>query len=1254
MDELASALNAQYIDLESKYARTSDLAVLREALSRITEAVEQTDNNKALLANGARSVYLTNLARCHFLLYKATGDSSDLEKAIERAHSAIEASPKDAFILPMCHVTLSDALSASFTTRGGIKKHDLEEALDHARLAVDAAYRANEYIHEARSTLASRLAQCFEFLTKDDKLMEEAIRIRKDLVETVPKDGTLYGAVLLDLAADYQDQYQRYGNLQDLDVARKYFQRGLAVFPPGHRLHGIAVRQYASMESVYADETGHGEWLGATLEMLVKTEESTKSQEDLAMLHFQKSRLYASNYNIWSDSTDLEESIIAAEAALATMPGASGLLPVMLCRISEALSVRATLEYSESDINAAVKYAMEALEAAGDNTAQQSLALTTIGNQLSKKFDIVGGVKNLEQALTYRRRALDMLPLDHMNRPNRLRMVAISLSAHFEQYGSIQFLDESIQLDRQASEGLPDGSPYRRMVLNGLSNTLAQRYRLTGNSRDLDEAIIASRDAVKGMSEGQVGHAAYLNGLSNRLATKFGQTRDRTYLDDAIDAVTRAVDSTKDESADQYIYLNTLSNAIFERYRAYEDQADLEKSIEICRQCLALPENSPPWITAYHNLGVRLQFGFQDSTDPAEKRKYIEEALAIAEKIVAMTPKNHPSRPGYLRHLAIRQLYFGMTMDGHSDEEIIAQMLLSASTSESAFNQTYDTPLARIDNANTAGYLYMAGKDWVSGARVLTQAVTLFHRVSPLSLDDNDRQRQLRGLSGNSALACSCHLALENTEKALEILESGRGIMANVSMGFHADLSNVRDADALLHDKYVALRNKLSQPLPENDGNSSHGMDAVAVRNNEVADFEALEEQIRNLKGLETFNRGLSAAEMMKLASSGPIVAFCTVDQRCDAIIVTADKIEHLPLPDLRNADIKARVSLIVGSDRLSKAPNSKRAVANKKMRALLTWLWDMAVRPVLEHLGLLGAEMLPFDKKTRLCWVTSGPLGLLPLHAAGKGEKTPGQNAYARVLSSYISSFSSLAFARRCQAKVDTSSPDMALITMPETPGGLNSLATEPEANAIKEAFAQTPTAQLEYFCQPTAEQVYKHISTSNVDMLHLACHAEPNLDDPSNTALLFGSDPSAPEPDVLPVSRLRRLHTAVQHNRRPLRLAYLSACCTAQQYDLRLIDENIHLASAFQLCGFPAVVGTLWEADDGAAVVIAKAFYEELFRLDRGCGEGSSDVERQSGYHVARALDYAVDVWRKRKVGRGSAAADVLAWANFVYIGA
>jgi CHAT domain-containing protein len=53
------------------------------------------------------------------------------------------------------------------------------------------------------------------------------------------------------------------------------------------------------------------------------------------------------------------------------------------------------------------------------------------------------------------------------------------------------------------------------------------------------------------------------------------------------------------------------------------------------------------------------------------------------------------------------------------------------------------------------------------------------------------------------------------------------------------------------------------------------------------------------------------------------------------------------------------------------------------------------------------------------------------------------------------------------------------------------------------------------------------------------------------------------------------------------------MSACETALTTDTRLLDESIHLAAAFQLAGYPNVVGTLWAIDDHSAVEIAETFY-------------------------------------------------------------
>ncbi|MGW2997212.1 CHAT domain-containing protein [Streptomyces sp. NPDC001193] len=80
--------------------------------------------------------------------------------------------------------------------------------------------------------------------------------------------------------------------------------------------------------------------------------------------------------------------------------------------------------------------------------------------------------------------------------------------------------------------------------------------------------------------------------------------------------------------------------------------------------------------------------------------------------------------------------------------------------------------------------------------------------------------------------------------------------------------------------------------------------------------------------------------------------------------------------------------------------------------------------------------------------------------------------------------------------------------------------------------------------------------------------------------------------------------------------RLAYLSACRTAAIDTVNLPDEAVHLTSAFQLAGFPHVIGTLWEIDDRIAVRIARAFYDGL-RTD----SGAVDPDRS-----ARALHAAV----------------------------
>ena len=59
---------------------------------------------------------------------------------------------------------------------------------------------------------------------------------------------------------------------------------------------------------------------------------------------------------------------------------------------------------------------------------------------------------------------------------------------------------------------------------------------------------------------------------------------------------------------------------------------------------------------------------------------------------------------------------------------------------------------------------------------------------------------------------------------------------------------------------------------------------------------------------------------------------------------------------------------------------------------------------------------------------------------------------------------------------------------------------------------------------------------------------------------------------------------------------LAYLSACETSLSASPELQEEAIHLTSAFQLAGYPHVIGTLWEVLDRTSSRIATDFYRNL----------------------------------------------------------
>lgn len=66
-------------------------------------------------------------------------------------------------------------------------------------------------------------------------------------------------------------------------------------------------------------------------------------------------------------------------------------------------------------------------------------------------------------------------------------------------------------------------------------------------------------------------------------------------------------------------------------------------------------------------------------------------------------------------------------------------------------------------------------------------------------------------------------------------------------------------------------------------------------------------------------------------------------------------------------------------------------------------------------------------------------------------------------------------------------------------------------------------------------------------------------------------------------------------------LRLAYLSACSTSESLAEDLANETLNIANAFQLLGFPHIIGTLWEAEVESAYRLADFFDAHLVKAFR-----------------------------------------------------
>ena len=598
----------------------------------------------------------------------------------------------------------------------------------------------------------------------------------------------------------------------------------------------------------------------------------------------------------------------------------------------------------------------------------------------------------------------------------------------------------------------------------------------------------------------------------------------------------------------------------------------------------------------------------------------LEVAIIHAERAVETTPEDHPDRARWLNNLAI---YFSRRCERTGNS---LDLGLAIDACFSSWRIPTAPILTRIEAASRAAQTLVSNYNALPAFNDLSRACSLLRDATLLiplatsrSLQREDQQHILGQFTGLASHAAAVSLqAGKSPLEALRLQELGRSVTNGQLLDYRSDISDLMEQYPALASDFDSLRQELDSPfLPmislsrsdtsmqtvSKDNRVQIQQVAIARRNEVSKGVDNILRQIRQKPGFQTFLLAESEEYFLTAAQQGPIVVLNGTELRSDAILVTKEQVTSIPLPKLSHASMHKYLGTSTNENGLK--------------REMLEWLWKAAVEPVLRELGFYPKAVDPLP---RIWWIGIGLLAQAPIHAAAvfiKRTKIK-MTTLQYCLPSYTSTIRALQYSRsRQQYHQNTST---LVMTMPTTSGEDSLGGVTKEADAIQHSLRGFSTVEI--LESPTAGDVLQALSRYGI--AHFACHGVSS-ENPAESHLLLLND-TRREVDMLRVKDIAALKLPAA------RLAYLSACRTAESTSSHLADEVTHIVSSFHVAGFSNVIGTLWSAQDEACPKMAADFYSTLSKTD----------------DVAASYRTAVLELMKQKPSQP------LYWAPFIHFGA
>jgi len=986
---------------------------------------------------------------------------------------------------------------------------------------------------------------------------------------------------------------------------------------------------------------------------------ATRAAEEAAgmpveeIFRWQVGRSILDRYQLSGDQDDLESALEILARAVTVLPHGTPELGTALASLCEAQRLKFTMTGDPDLLDQAISHGRTALAALPAGQAARIAAIDSLGTALLARAVRSGGPEELDTAIDLLGGGIAAAPPGSWAGATLQSRLGGALLARFTARGDQADLDDAVKACGAALARTPRASPDWARHAGTLARALLTRSERTGGGADLDAAITLSRDAVAALSAGHHDRGLYLADQARALRRKSIRTGEPRYLDESIEASREALSTVADGHAARPMYQVDLASSLQTRAGLTSDDEDDQvhdyaADLADINESIALLQSAADATTGdfllhplcQAELGFMLYGRFTLTEDQPDRH----DAVAALRSAISLS-EGQPAQLEYmLRLVSILSLEYDLSLQyeepkasWHLDEAIALCTRVTGTVSAS-------TGL-RITAARIAADLARPTRPAVA-ADFLDAAVRLLPQAASRQLSRADQQHTLGQYSFLAAEAAELALVAGQPDapaRALGLLELGRAVLQGQALDTRRDLLDLYASHPRLAGRFAELRDQLDKPDGEGlSVGAAWELDPAAAagpalrateRFQAGTEFAALLHHIRQLDGFESFLLPPAPGELTRHAGDGPIVAFTIGRARSDALIVTVEGITDVPVPGLAGEPLVEKIdawdTALATVLRRDAAPD-ERFSAERVLSEVLEWLWDVAAGPVLTRLGYHDAPE-PGRPWPRVWWATGGLLGMLPLHAAGYHRQPGGHDTVLdRVASSYTPTVRALAHARE---RASGMPPRRSLIVaMPATPG------LAPLPNVGKEAgllAGLLPSPSLLIGDDdaapgtvPTRDAVLAGLADAGI--AHFTCHATSHPDDPSRSQIFLHDHRERPF----------TVGTLIPARLRHAQLAYLSACRTARSESLDLLDEGIHLTSAFQLAGFPHVIGTLWPILDRVAVDVAAGFYTRL-----RSPSGSLDVNAS-----AAALHDCVRELRDRK---GFTARPSL-WAGYVHAGA